>query len=72
LWGRLRGSTGFVASQQVEARGAPGRIQPEPPVAIAGDFEDDRVRGRGPGTAEMPAREERPQLVDQVVEGDRV
>jgi hypothetical protein len=69
---RGRRAASLVARQQVDARGSRAGVQPQAQVTIAGDLEDERVRGRGFRPGEVAADQQRPDLVDQVVEGDRV
>jgi hypothetical protein len=70
---RRRGrSTFLVPCQQVQAGGAAAGVDPEPPVKGAGHLEGDGVRSDGTGAPEMMADQQRAQLGDQVIEGDRV
>jgi hypothetical protein len=69
---RGRRPAGLVPREEVEARGAGARIQPQPPVAVARDLEDEGMGRRGLRPDEMAADQQRPDLVDQMVEGDRV
>jgi hypothetical protein len=69
---RGRRLASLVPGEEIQARGPGARVEPQPPVAVAGDLVDEGLRGRGLRAGEVAADQQRPDLVDQVVEGDRV
>jgi hypothetical protein len=60
------------ASQQIQARGPAGRIEPQDPIAIASHLERQRKGSREAPPPEMAAEQGGTELGDQAIEGDAV